>query len=504
MSKGNGSEPRSVKVAIIGAGFSGIAMGIDLKREGVDSFVIFDKAASIGGTWRENTYPGAACDAPSHLYQFSYELNPDWSHRYAPQAEILAYAERCVSKYGLSDHLSLGTAVTSVDFDKGTGVWRIETDKGSWQARVVVAACGQLSKPSYPRIPGLDRFEGKWFHSARWDHDLDLTGKRVAVVGTGASAIQFVPAIAPQVSRMHVFQRTPGWVLPKADCEYSRRQKRMFCRLPATQLAGRFGFWLTLEAAIPMFTGHPRARGLVERLSLRHLHQQVEDPAMRAALTPDYPIGCKRILISSDWYPTLVRPNVELVTDSIRETTSSAIVTEDGVEREVDSIIVGTGFETASFMFPIKVHGLDGTDLNHAWRNGADAYLGISVTGFPNLFIMYGPNTNLGAGSIIYMLESQSHYITDAVRALDRIPGHYMDVRPPAHDEFSREVQRRLEGSVWAGCNSWYRHEGGRITNNWPGFTSEYRRRTRRVDIGDYRLVASGGAAVPIPAVSVR
>ena len=485
----SGSDPRSLEVAVIGAGFSGVAAGIDLRRAGIHSFVIFDKAEAPGGTWRENTYPGSACDAPSHLYSFSFEPNPDWSQRYAPQTEILDYLERCIDKYGVRDHLLLGTEVTGVDFIAERGRWRIATDGGEWEARVVVAACGQLSRPAYPRIPGLDRFEGKWFHSAQWDHGHDLTGKRVAVVGTGASAIQFVPAIAPRVARMHVYQRTPGWVIPKVDREYSPRQKRMYRQIPATQLAARFGYWAALEAAVPMFTGHPRARGLLQRMSLRHLRRQVPDPLLRARLTPDYPMGCKRVLISSDWYPTLTRPNVDLVTDQIREVTAAAIVTEDGGAREVDSIIVGTGFETSSFLFPIKVRGVGGVDLNDAWRDGAEAYLGLTVAGFPNLFIMYGPNTNLGAGSIIYMLESQSHYVVEALRTLRRVPGAYLDVRPQAQDQFSREVQGRLEGSVWAGCNSWYRDESGRIVNNWPGFVSEYRRRTRRLDLADYRLV---------------
>ena len=499
MASSNGSAARRVDVAVIGAGFSGVAMGIDLRRAGIDSFVIFEKAETAGGTWRENTYPGAACDAPSHLYSFSFEPNPDWSQRYAPQAEILAYLEGCVEKYGVRPHLRLGSEVIAVDFDAGRGTWRIATDRGDWEARVVVAACGQLSRPAYPRIPGLDRFEGKLFHSAQWDHGHDLTGRRVAVVGTGASAIQFVPAIAPRVGRLEVYQRTPGWVLPKADRQYTPRQQRMFRRLPATQKAGRLGFWAFLEATVPMFTGHPRARAMFERLSLRNLRRQVPDPVLRAKLTPDYPIGCKRVLISSEWYPTIIRPNVDLVSDPIREVTASSIVTEDGAQHPVDTIIVGTGFETSAFLFPIQVRGADGVDLNQAWRNGADAYLGLTVAGFPNLFIMYGPNTNLGAGSIIYMLESQSRYVISALETLRRVPGAYLDVRPTAQLAFSREVQGRLEGSVWAGCNSWYRDQSGRIVNNWPGLVSEYRRRTRRLDLADYRLVSPERS---IPAVS--
>ncbi|MGB2939053.1 MAG: NAD(P)/FAD-dependent oxidoreductase [Candidatus Dormiibacterota bacterium] len=501
MSGSNAAEPRRLDVAVIGAGFSGVAIGIEMLRAGIDSFAIFDKANRPGGTWRENTYPGAACDAPSHLYQFSFEPNPDWSLRYAPQAEILAYLEHCIDKYGLRDHLRLGIEVTAVDFDANRGTWRVATTDGDWEALAVVAACGQLSRPSYPRTPGLDRFEGKWFHSARWDHDHDLSGRRVAVVGTGASAIQFVPAIAPQTARLHVFQRTPGWVLPKRDRAYSDAAKERMRRFPALQLASRFGYFAALEAAVPMFTGHPRARAMIEGVARRHLRQQVPDPLLRARLTPTFPIGCKRVLISSDWYPTLTRPNVELVTDGIREVTAGAIVTEDGIQREVDTIIVGTGFETGSFLFPVKVRGVDGIDLNQAWRNGAEAYLGLTVAGFPNLFIMYGPNTNLGAGSIIYMLESQTHYVISALETLRRVPGAYLDVRPQALDAFSAEVQERLAGSVWTGCDSWYRHEGGRITNNWPGFVSEYRRRTRRLDLADYRLVRPGS---PRPVAGIQ
>ena len=480
-------------VAIAGSGFSGLGMAMQLKRAGIDSFEIFEREDRLGGVWRDNTYPGAACDVPSHLYSYSFEPNRAWSRRFSPQSDILEYLERCADRYRLREHLHLGTEVTRASFDEEGGRWRIETSAGDeHDADVLVTACGQLSRPAPPTIRGLDRFEGTMFHSARWEHEHDLSGERVAVVGTGASAIQFVPEIAPQVARLHVFQRSAPYVIPKMDTGYRAWQRRLFERAPLLQSAARAGWFGYFEAVIPALTGKlPSARVPLRLTHAAMLRLQVRDPELRAKLRPDYEIGCKRILVASNYYPALTRPNVEVVTDRIREVTASGIVTEDGVERPVDTIILSTGFQTNDFIAPMEVRGIGGRDLNEAWRAGAEAHLGLTVSGFPNFFVLYGPNTNLGAGSIIYMIESQFSYVLEAIRTLSRSGAAYLDVREAAQDAFSREVQRRLEASVWqtGGCNSWYRDESGRNTNNWPGFQLEYRRRTRELNLDEYRLV---------------
>lgn len=495
-SNGNGSSRSSPTVAIVGAGFSGLGMAIQLKRAGFDSLTILEKAGDVGGVWRENTYPGATCDVPSHLYSYSFEPNHSWSRVFSPQPEILNYLQGCVRKYGLTESLRLGAEVTGAEFDRDAGRWRIAISTGETvEADVLVTACGQLSRPAYPQIPGLDSFAGRQFHSARWEHDFDLAGKRVAVIGTGASAIQFVPAIAPEVTKLYVFQRSAPVVIPKKDRPYRRWEKALFRRLPFAQSLHRLWIWLIFEIFVAAFNRIRRLMSIIRRMFERQLAEQVADPALRSALTPDYEIGCKRILISSEYYAALTRPNVELVTDPVREVTPAGVRTEDGAEREVDAIILGTGFLTNEFLAPIEVRGLAGRDLNEAWRDGAEAYLGITVAGFPNFFILYGPNTNLGSGSIIYMLESQFRYVVEATRELARNGADYIDVRDDAQSAFSREVQRRLEGSVWmTGCTSWYVNEAGRNTNNWPGFMTEYRRRTRKVELSDYRLVRTARA----------
>jgi len=482
---------RRVNVAVIGSGFAGIGMGVALRRAGVESFSIFDRAERVGGVWRDNTYPGLTCDVPSHLYSFSFEPKRDWTRRFPPREEILAYLEHCVAEYGLDDHLRLGTDVAQATFDEDARRWRLETAAGETvEADVVVTATGQLSRPSIPRLPGLERFAGRAFHSARWEHDHDLTGRNVAAVGTGASAIQSIPEIAPRVGRLEVYQRSAPWVIPKMDREYPERARRLVERMPLLQDAARLGFWAYFEVLITGFVGPRFALAPVWLSHKAMLHAQVRDRRLRRTLKPDYALGCKRVLISSDYYKALVRPNVELVTEAIREVTPDGIVTDDGVERPADTIIFGTGFRTTEFLAPMEVRGLGERELNEAWRGGAEAFLGMAVSGFPNFFMLYGPNTNLGSGSIIYMLESQIRYVLEAVRALSSNGRAYLDVRPEVQREFDEEMQRRLGDSVWSSCSSWYRTASGRVTNNWPGYMSEYRRRTRRLEPADYRLVA--------------
>jgi cation diffusion facilitator CzcD-associated flavoprotein CzcO len=429
---------------------------------------------------------------PSHLYSFSFEPNPDWSRVYSPQPEILDYLERCVEKYGIAPNLRLGTEVTRADFDQESGRWQIVTDGGeSVEADVLVSACGQLSRPAFSRIKGADRFKGPIFHTARWDHDVELEGKRVAVIGTGASTIQVVPAIAPRVGHLDVYQRSAPYVIPKKDRAYRPWERRLFRIFPPARLVRRFWQWLVFEIFVSAFNQFKPIARLGVRLHERHLDEQVSDPALKRVLAPDHVLGCKRVLISPDYYETLDRPNVELVTQGVRELAKGGVVAEDGTVRPADVIVLSTGFESTRFLAPMEIRGKGGVELNEAWREGASAYLGMTVAGFPNLFIMYGPNTNLGSGSIIFQLESQMSYILDAVSKL-RSRGGWLSVRPEVQASFDREIQERLSTSVWmTGCNNWYVDEHGRNTNNWPGFTVEYRRRTRRLNLEDYEVQRS-------------
>jgi cation diffusion facilitator CzcD-associated flavoprotein CzcO len=465
---------------------------VKLREAGIESFTIFEKAGGVGGVWRDNSYPGLTCDVPSHLYHFSWEPNHDWSRRFPQRDEILAYLERVTDKYGLRDHMRFATEVASADFDEERGVWIVRLVGGEdVEADVLVTATGQLSRPSYPNIQGLDRFGGELFHSARWNHDYDMRGKRVGAIGTGASAVQYVPEIAKEVEQLHLFQRTPGWVIPKPDRPYRPREKWLFRRFPLIVAISRRLTYTRFELFTMAMT---RAYWLLRFHEWSHkqrLKREIPDPALRAKLVPDYPMGCKRVLISNDYLPALARPNVEVVTDRIREVTESGVVTEDGRERTVDAIVLGTGFQTNEFLAPMAIRGRRGHDLNDAWREGAEAYLGLAISGFPNMFMLYGPNTNLGAGSIITMLESQIGYVVEAIGGLRGRGVRWMDVRADVQSEFNEEVQRRLDDTVWtAGCNSWYRNEHGKVTNNWAGFVTEYRRRTRRPDPADFELAA--------------
>ena len=479
---------RTPTVAIVGAGFGGIGLGIKLKEAGIESFTILEKGSRVGGVWRDNSYPGLTCDVPSLLYQFSFEPNHDWSRRFPRRDEILAYIERCADRHGLHEHIRLSTEVAQADFDEASGRWRIGRVGGEEiEADVLVTATGQLSRPSYPRIAGLDTFEGEMFHSARWNHDYDLAGRRVAAIGTGASAIQYIPEIAPLVDRLDVYQRTPNWTISKPDRPYRPREKALFRRFPWIPALSRRITYVRFELFTLGMTRFPWLLRAHERDHEKRVEQEVPDPELRAKLIPEYPLGCKRVLVTSDWLPALARPNVHVITDDVAEVTPRGVRTADGTEREADAIILGTGFQANEFLAPMAIRGRGGLDLNDAWRDGAEAYLGLAVSGFPNMFMLYGPNTNLGAGSIITMLESQIGYVVEAVEGLRRSGAPWMDVREDVQTEFNREVQRRLTGTVWtAGCNSWYRTESGKVTNNWTGFVTEYRRRTRRPDPADF------------------
>jgi cation diffusion facilitator CzcD-associated flavoprotein CzcO len=478
-------------VAIIGAGFAGLAMGARLKQAGFARFTIYERAEAVGGTWRENTYPGCACDVPSHLYSFSFAQNPDWTRAYSPQPEIQAYLEKCRDTLGLREHIRFGAEIAEMRFDEPTLGWRLSTSTGETiEADVVVNATGPLNRISIPAIPGLDGFEGTVFHSAQWRHDFDLTGKRVALIGTGASAIQIGPEIAPIVERLEVFQRTPPWVFPRADRAYWPLEKRLFRWLPGFQRMYRYGIYWLQELGGLLFLGSRTASRLAEKGARAYLRAQIADPALRARVTPDYAIGCKRILLSNDWYRTLQRGNVTLVSDGIAEIRPHAIATRDGREHPVDTIILATGFAATDFLAPMKVFGRTGVELSDAWKNGAATHLGISVAGFPNFFLLVGPNTGLGHNSIIFMIEAQVRWVLQAIRKLAGGSADALDLREDVQIASYGDVQTRMKSTVWqSGCRSWYQSADGRNDTLWPGFTFDYWRRTRRFDPGAYHIL---------------
>ena len=478
------------QVAIIGAGFGGLGMAIALKDRGQHAFVVLEKENDVGGCWRDNTYPGAACDVPSHLYSFSFEKKFDWSRRFAPQAEILAYLRHCADKYRLHPHIRFGTSVNGARFDEASGLWHLDTSNGPITARALITATGQLNRPAWPNLPGRDRFAGETFHSARWNHDVDLTGKTVAVIGTGASAIQFVPEIAKQAKQVLLFQRSAPYVIPKPDRPYSATEQRLMARFPLLQKLDRARVYAQNEARVLGFTSLQGAMRFHEYLFKKHLNACVPDPDTRAKLTPDYPMGCKRILISNDYYQALTKYRIPVITGGVRAITADGVEDIDGEHHQADVIIYGTGFQATDFLAPMTITGRRGRDLNQAWRDGAEAYLGITVHGFPNLFMLYGPNTNLGHNSIIYMIESQIAYVISALETLERDGHRFVDVRPGVQDDFNRRLQARMRDTVWdQGCESWYKTASGKNTNNWPGFTFDYRRQTRTLDLNDYELL---------------
>ena len=489
------------RVVIIGAGFGGIGMAIRLRGAGIEDFIILDRATDIGGTWRDNSYPGLSCDVPSQLYSFSFRPWR-WSRRYPVREEILAYLHGLVAEHDLGGRLRFGCGVAAADFDEGSALWTLTLEDGSTiEATAVVCAVGQLGTPALPDIPGRDEFAGPSWHSGRWNHDVDLAGRRVAVIGTGASAIQFVPEVAKVAGHVDVYQRTAPYVLPKADRPYREAEQVMFDRLPVVRKADRLRIFLYGELLTSGFVLSQKMLAAPMRLWRRQLEAQIADPELRARCVPDYVMGCKRVAFSNDWYPALARPNVELVTDKIERIVADGVVTADGATRAADVLIYGTGFKAVEFLSPIAVTGLDGRRLADAWHDGAQAYLGISVSGFPNFFILYGPNTNLGGNSIIYMLEGQIGYTLGAIQALDTERLAWLDVRPDVHEAFNSWVQSASHTSVWeSGCRSWYTTATGRNTNNWPDHTFLYRYRVRHFDLAAYRVmpkqpVTAGSAA---------
>lgn len=485
-----GTEREPLAVLIVGAGFSGLAMAIRCRQAGIGPLQVIEKADGVGGTWHDNTYPGAACDIPSHLYSLSFAPKADWSRMYAPQAEILAYLRETAERHGLMPLIRLGTAFSGATWDEGRALWRVETDRGPILARAIVSGMGGLHHPAFPDIPGREAFAGKAFHTAAWNHDVDLTGKRVGVIGTGASAIQVVPELAKIAAHLTLFQRTPPWIMPKHDHAIPERARRRYRRLPlARQLERARLFWLHEVRAFLGFTKVSKLTGQAEALARHHLAKAVPDKALRAKLTPSYRLGCKRVLISDDYYPTLQRPNVTLETDGIARITEGGVVTEAGRTHDLDVIVYATGFDVTATFARMNLVGRGGLRLTEAWAGGMGAYQGITVAGFPNYFMLLGPNSGLGHNSVVSMIEIQVQHVLDCLKAL-RNGARAIEVRPEAQARFLDRIRSRMADSIWqaGGCRSWYLDASGRNTTLWPDSVMAYRRSARRARMADYQV----------------
>jgi cation diffusion facilitator CzcD-associated flavoprotein CzcO len=500
----NGTAPRHVRVGIIGAGFGGLGTAIRLSQRGDHDFLIFERAADVGGTWWANTYPGCQCDIPSHLYSFSFAPNPNWSRTYPKQPELRDYLRSTAERFGVYDRVRFNCPVTAADWDDAAGVWRLETPQGTYTADLLIAAPGPLSEPSIPELPGLDTFAGTTFHTATWNHDHDLTGRRVAVVGTGASAIQAVPEIQKVVAHLDVVQRTPPWVVPHRDRPITRAERFLYNKVPALQRAVRTTVYFARELLVPGLVYRPQIMKVVEKLARKHIADQVGDPELRRRVTPDYAIGCKRILPSNKWYPALGAGNVELVTDGIAEVRPEGYVTADGTLHEVDTLIFATGFYVTDIPLANIVTGRDGRRLADVWHRSPQAYRGTAVTGFPNLFLLVGPNVGLGHNSIVFMIEAQINYVLDALAQMRERGAGTVEVRRDALEAYNARLQGRMGRTVWnsGGCASWYIDAEGRNTTIWPDFTFRFWHETREFDAAAYELAPAGAPAEPVAVAS--
>jgi cation diffusion facilitator CzcD-associated flavoprotein CzcO len=474
---------------ILGAGVAGLCFAMQLCRAGQRDFVILEKGERLGGTWRDNVYPGSGCDIPSHLYCFSFEPNPDWSRKYAEQGEILAYLERCAAKHDLGRHIRFGAEVASARWDEGGSRWEVRTRSGEvLRGDYFISATGQLNRPAVPAIEGAEEFGGQRFHSARWQAGHDLRGRRVGVIGNGASAIQLLPPVAEAAAAVTVFQRTPAWVVKKPDRPYRASERWLFRRVPWLMSAHRYAIYWELEARFTAFGKGSLVNRLGTRLATKEL-EQIADPELRAKLTPDYPLGCKRILISNDYYAAIQRPHVSLETDAIARFTREGLLTRGGRHHDLDTVIYATGFESLRFLAPVEIVGRHGRLLSESWQKGAEAYLGVAVAGFPNFFILYGPNTNLGHNSIIFMVECQTNYVLALLERMDQKRLTHIEVRAEVQRRYNELLAAKLERTVWnAGCKNWYTTAEGRNTNNWASFTSSYWWRTRKPDLSAYHM----------------
>ncbi|GHF47393.1 cation diffusion facilitator CzcD-associated flavoprotein CzcO [Amycolatopsis bartoniae] len=490
-------ERTEAGVVIVGTGFSGLGMAVELLKKGRRDFVILEKATEVGGTWRDNTYPGCACDVQSHMYSYSFEQNPDWTRTFSPQPEIWDYLRGIAKKYDLYSYIRFGQEMTGARWDAGEHRWHVTTRGGDeFVGRYLVNGVGALHLPQIPDLPGIEKFQGERFHSADWNHDYDLRGKRVAVVGTGASAIQFVPAIAPEVAQLTLFQRTPPWVLPKPDHRMPEWARAAFRKVPALQTAYRDLIYWSLEARALGFNGNLTLMKAASKLAKRHIDRNIADPELRRKLTPDYVMGCKRVLLSNDYYPALARDNVDVVTDGVAEVREHSIVDTAGREHEVDAIIFGTGFHVIDAFENLEILGEGGRNLAQWWAaEGMRTHLGITVAGFPNLFFLLGPNTGLGHNSVVFMVESQAHYVAEAIELVESSQAAALTTRPEVQDRFNAHVQRKLAKGVWTqgGCKSWYLDAQGVNRTLWPGFTWRYWLATRKVRPADFELIGTAG-----------
>lgn len=478
------------RVAILGAGAAGLCAAIALREAGIRTFEVWEKSDGVGGTWRDNTYPGAGCDVPSHLYSFSFASKRDWTRKFAGQEEILGYFESLVDRFDLGPHLRFGREVVSADWDEHTACWRLRlADGGESEADVVLSGLGQLNRPYVPDLPGLDTFGGPTFHSARWRHDVDLTGKDVAVVGIGASAIQFVPPVAAAADHVTLFQRTPNYVAPKGDREFTQAQRWALVHVPGLQRLYRSWIYWKLEARWTFMRRGSRLGRFMQQRFASEVGKLASERLPTDALVPNYVPGCRRILISDDWYPTLLRPHVDVVSAGVVAVEPGAVVTEDGGRHRADVLVFGTGFRTTEFLSPVRITGREGRVLEEDWSDGASAFLGLARPGFPNLFMMYGPNTNLGHNSILFMIEQQVGCIVEVLQrmVLERLAA--VEPTPAAMSAFDAFVDEAVAATVWAeDCSSWYKNAAGRVTNNWPGPTVAYRRRLRRVAADEWAV----------------
>ncbi len=487
--------PRS-RVTIIGSGFAGLATAVRLKQEGRHDFIVLEKSHDVGGTWRDNDYPGCACDVPSNLYSFSFAPNPRWSRAFSQQAELHRYLRDTAVRLGVMPHIVFDAEVLWATWMEDDQEWEIETRAGTIRSQFLISGAGPLSEPSYPDVPGIEDFQGTMFHSAQWNHDHDLSGERVAVLGTGASAVQFVPHVAEAARELTVFQRTPPWILPRPDRNVPELQKRLYNTVPALQKAVRIAVYWRQEAMLPGLVHRPGLLRAVEKLALAHMHWKVKDPELRRKLTPDYKIGCKRILIANDYYPALTRPNVSVVTESVERINPHSITTRDGREHAIDTLIFGTGFHVTDTSISDRIRGRAGETLSERWKGSPQAYLGTSVSGFPNFFLLVGPNTGPGHTSVVFYIESQVAFVLDALRTVDRSRLSSIDVRREVEDDFNREIEDRMEGTVWTtgGCGSWYLDANGKNSTLWPGFSFELRWRTRKFDVAAYTTQSESSA----------
>ncbi|NKQ58597.1 NAD(P)/FAD-dependent oxidoreductase [Amycolatopsis sp. K13G38] len=490
-------ERTETGVIIVGTGFSGLGMAIQLRKQGRDDFVILEKAHEVGGTWRDNSYPGCACDIQSHMYSFSFEQNPNWTRSFSPQPEIWDYLRRVARKYDLYRFIRFGQEMTGARWDSDEHRWHVATRGGDeFAGKYLVNGVGALHIPQIPELAGIEKFKGESFHSAQWNHDYDLRGKRVAVVGTGASAIQFVPQIQREVAQLTLFQRTPPWVMPKPDHAMPDWAQAMFRKMPGIQRGYRNLLYWMLEARAIGFNGHPGLMKVAQKLAKANIDRAITDPELRGKLTPDYTMGCKRVLISNDYYPSLAKDNVEVNTDGVREVREHSVVDNAGVEHEVDAIIFGTGFHVTDAFDNLDIIGEGGRNLSKEWATeGMRTHLGITVSGFPNLFFLLGPNTGLGHNSVVFMIESQIRYIAEAIGIVEQSGAKALEPRPEVQERFNTEIQHKLNKGIWTqgGCKSWYLDAKGVNRTIWPGFTWRYWLSTRKVRPADYELIGTNG-----------